>query len=92
MQDPTDGKGTVQALLERLTRFRLPRAIALKDRVDQGGILNDHDLAFLKRVMDDANQARSLAAKYPEFQPLVDQLASLYAHITRKALENEQAS
>ena len=92
MKDPTQGKGTIQALLDRLNNFRLPRALALKERVDRGGQLDEHDLAFLKRVMEDSSQALALAAKYPEFQPLVDQLASLYAHITHKALENEQAT
>jgi hypothetical protein len=92
MKDPTQGKGTIQALLDRLNNFRLPRALALKERVDQGGKLDEHDLAFLNRVMEDSNQALALAARYPELQPLVDQLASLYAHVTRKALENEQAT
>lgn len=92
MIDPTDGKGTIQALLERLNDFRLPRALEMKERVDQGEKLGDHDLGFLNRVLEDSNQAQSLASKYPEFQPLVDKLAVLYAHITKKALENEQAS
>jgi len=92
MKDPTEGKGTIQALLERLNAFRLPRALAMKERVDCGERLNDHDLAFLNRVLDDSNQAQALTASHPEFKPLVDKLASLYAHITRKALENEQTS
>jgi hypothetical protein len=29
-------------------------------------------------------------AKHPEYKSLVDKLASLYADITRKGLENEQ--
>ncbi len=90
MQDPTQGMGAIQALLERLNQFRLPRALELKERVDAGGKLNDNDIEFLHRVFEDSNQARSLVKAHPKFKPLVDQLASLYNHITTKALENEQ--
>jgi len=92
MKKTTDDEGTIQVLLERLNQWRLPRALELKERVDQGGTLSDHDIAFLKRVLEDSAQARSLASRHPEFQPLLDKLASLYSHITKKALENEQAS
>ncbi len=85
-------EGTIQVLLERLNQWRLPRALEMKERVDQGEKLSDHDIAFLNRVLEDSTQAQSLASKNPELQPLVDKLASLYSHITRKALENEQAS
>ncbi len=92
MQDPSEGMGTIQALLERLNQFRLPRALELKQRVDAGEKLSDNDIEFLHRVLEDSNQARSLLAAHPKFKPLVDQLASLYSHITTRALENEQSS
>ena len=91
MKDPTEGKGTVQVVLDRLNQFRLPRALNLKERVDRGEKLDDHDLAFLRRVFDDASTASKLAAQDPKLRSLVSQLISLYSHITTKALENEQA-
>lgn len=90
MKDPTGGEGTIQVLLERMNNWRLPRALALKDRVDQGEKLTDHDMKFLEAVFEDAGQAKALASKHPEFKPLMEKLAGLYAHITQKALENEQ--
>jgi hypothetical protein len=84
--------GTIQALLERLNKQRLPRALELKKRVDAGGKLEDGDIDFLHRVFKDANDVQGVIAKYPEYQTLVAQLISLYSEITRKALENEENS
>jgi hypothetical protein len=90
MKDPTGGKGTILALLERLNTFRMPRALALKDRVDRGEKLDNRDRMFLKEVAEDMSQARRMLSKHPEFEPLVQKMADLYAHISQKAVENEQ--
>lgn len=90
MVDSNHDDGTIQALLDRLNNFRLPRALALKERVDAGGLLEDSDIDFLKRVFEDANSARALIQRHPELQNLAAQLSGLYAHITASALKNEQ--
>lgn len=90
MSNQSKDAGTIQVLLERLNSERLPRLLDLKGKVDRGERLEEHDMEFLKRVLEDAGGAQKLAAKHSEFQELVGRLISLYGEITRKGLENEQ--
>jgi hypothetical protein len=90
MSESRNDTGTIQVLLERLNKFLLPRALAVKTRVDAGEKLTDADIEFLKQVLADARQVEPLAATHPEYQSLTGQVVNLYDEITRKALENEQ--
>jgi hypothetical protein len=92
MNEKTDNndEGTIQAMLERLEKFRLPRAVAIKARVDAGESLSDNDIQFLKQVLEDAHGGQAIAARHPEYHALVVRVVGLYDEITRKALENEQ--
>jgi hypothetical protein len=90
MLDSEHDDGTIQVLLDRLTNFRLPRALELKNKVDAGGLLDDSDIDFLQRVFEDAGSARALVQRNPQLQNLAAQLTGLYQHITSTALNNEQ--
>ncbi|PUB72133.1 MAG: hypothetical protein DBP03_18395 [gamma proteobacterium symbiont of Ctena orbiculata] len=90
MSNSAKDEGVIAALLERFEKQRLPRAIALKDKVDAGEKLSQVDIDYLKLVFQDANKVQLLVSKYPEYEQLVAQAFHLYHQITEKALQNEQ--
>jgi hypothetical protein len=81
--------GTAMALLERFRTQRLPRALKLKEKVDQGERLEDTDLAFLKEVLESADEIKGLVDRHPEYQEIYSRSVDLYHAITSKALANE---
>ena len=92
MADPIGDEGTIQTLLDRLNRYRLPRALKIKEKVDQGELLQDSDIEFLKRVLADASSIGALVERNADYQALVAKVIGLYDEITRKALDNEEKS
>ena len=90
MSQQTDDTATLQALLDRLVKFRLPRAMALKERVDAGERMTDADIAFMKEALEDAQDGQHFVARNPEFHALGGELVKLYEEIVEKATENEK--
>lgn len=86
---PEDDDGVIGVLLERLTKQRLPHALALEEKVDRGEILNDFDLEFLQEVMDDSRKMKAIYDRHPEYHELMTKLMALYTHIINQAAENE---
>lgn len=90
MSDQSDDAGTIQVLLERLVKFRLPRTLAIKQRIDSGERLSDTELEFLKNALKDAQDAEKFVVRNPEFHTLGARIAQLYGEIINKAVENEK--
>ena len=90
MSDVSKDTGVIAVLAKRMVEERLPRALAMKERVDKGGVLNDLDLSFLEQIVKDAGQLRPLMERDPRVKELAGQMAQLYREITDKALENEK--
>ena len=92
MSESPEDVGLITVLLQRLETQRLPRALALKEKVDRGELLDDFDLGFLEEVLPDTSSIRPFLAQHPEYQELAARMMHLYKEITDKALENEKAS
>lgn len=90
MSNPTQDAGVIQTLFDRLNSQRLPMALALKDKVDQGGTLSEYDIVKLEEVFTDAQTIQPLVDRHPEYQDLVGRVLHLYKDILDKAMENEK--
>jgi len=90
MTDASKDTGLIVTLAQRLETQRLPRALALKEKVDRGETLNDLDFAFLEEVNEDIQKVRPLVDRHPEWQSVAAKVLGLYNEITARALENEK--
>lgn len=77
--------------LDRLRTQRLPRALAIKEKVDAGAVLDEFDIAFFEEIFRDTSFKRATVDTHPEFQDIVARITHLYHEITARALANEQA-
>jgi hypothetical protein len=83
--------GVIAVLAKRMVEERLPKALALKERVERGEVLNELDLNFLEQVVTDANTLRPVMRDQPRVLEIAGRMLELYKEITTKALANEQA-
>lgn len=93
MADPTESEeqdhGILAVSIERLEEQDIPRALDLKDKLDQGGVLDEMDIGFLERVFAEAEALKPLVERHPEHLALAARLMDLYHAITTQALKNE---
>jgi len=88
MSKSTEDTGMIEAVLQRLNDFRLPRLLELQERVEGGETLTEYDLEFLEHVLEDARAVEGLIRRNPEVQPLAARVTALYHDIVARGLEN----
>lgn len=92
MAENSNDIGVLAALVERLEKRRIPRALDIKEKVDRGELLDEWDTEYLKKIIADAQDALKFVDDHPDYQELYSRVADLYEDITRKALENERTA
>ena len=89
-QEESD-EGTLAALMLDLEENLLPRALRLLDRVNNGGLLSEEDIEFLRNVYEDSRANESLVERHPEYSKLIARSLGLYTEIINKGVANEKA-
>ncbi|MEA3302886.1 MAG: hypothetical protein U9Q75_06400 [Pseudomonadota bacterium] len=90
MNQSTQDTGVIAALLERLETLRLPRLLAIQEKVDAGEPLGDLELDFMERAIADVQDILPIIDRHPEYQQLTTQVVTLYKEISEKALQLEK--
>lgn len=84
--------GVILSLIKRFETQRLPMLNALNEKTERGERLSDSDIEFLDTVIHDAQQAKQLMDRHPEWQAFCANVIHLYETITSKALDNEKGA
>jgi hypothetical protein len=92
MTESLKDAGVIATLVHRFETQRLPRALALREKLDQGHPLDDWDTEFLDEVLHDAQQIKPFVDHHPECQKLYARAVHLYNEIARKALDRAKGS
>lgn len=91
MAEVSKDLGVLAVLATRMTEERLPKALALKERVEKGAVLNELDLNFLEQVVKEAGDLQPIMDRNPKAKEIGTRMLQLYNEITAKALANEKA-
>lgn len=81
--------GTWVVLMERYTRYHLPRARRWLERVENGERVSDEGLAYLREAVVECRETLALLEMKPVYTTLFTRPVVLYAQIIELALKNE---
>jgi hypothetical protein len=90
MQQAEKDAGTLAAIMRDLEVNLLPRAMQILDKVNDGELLSDRDISFLRKVYEESRANESLVERHPEYVSLISRCFSLYTEIINKGISNEK--
>lgn len=90
MEQSEKDAGTLAALMLDLEEIRLPRAMQILEKVNEGEILSEYDITFLKSVYEDSRETELLVERHPDYYSVICRCLSLYTEIITKGIENEK--
>ena len=90
MDQKEKDKGMIMVLLERFNKQRLPRALAMKKKVDSGELLDDYDHKYIKELQKDASQTMLIIERNPEYKELAAKIINMWNEIVEKDIENQK--
>jgi hypothetical protein len=89
MYSSDDEIGIITAFVEQLEEQSIPRALAVKKRVEDGDTLNEIEIMHFEQMLSEASMMMPLLKHHPEYQKLIAELANLYNEISERALNNQ---
>lgn len=81
--------GIIGVFIKHLEVDAIPRALAIKKRIDNSESLNQLDMLFFEEEISYASSIMHLIEKHPEYQDLVTKIIHLYHEVTEQSLKNE---
>ena len=81
--------GVVQSLVQEFETHHLPRLLRLKDKVDNGEVVDDIDLDFLSQEIRCTDLTMHMTINYPELNGFCSLVAHFCKEICDEAMENE---
>ena len=82
--------GIIIVLLQDFEQQRLPRIIAIEQRLDNGGNLSEFEIDYLSEALHDARKILPYLDRQQEYRPLLAKVMHYYKEITDTALSNEK--
>ena len=82
--------GIIIVLLQRFEKQRLPRIVAMEQRLNNGDNLSEFDIAYLSESLHDARKLLPYLDRHQEYRPLFAKVMHYYKEITDTAVSNEK--
>jgi hypothetical protein len=82
-------KGVIAVILKRFESESYPRAQLLKNKVDNGGVLDSRNMSFIEQKLEDARQVMAIISRHPEYASLAKEVILMYEKIMSKSQQNK---